>query len=341
LIKRKGRTMQGWVDPKLGSTSVVTNASGGVVGTQGDYPFGETRYSTGALFTDKLFTGQQEIAGLGLYNYRARFYDPYITHFIQPDTIVPDLNDPATLNRYAYALNNPINYNDPSGHCVSGAVADTIFCVFVAAMTVGAIIDAAVNAVSQYQDTGHIDWGEVGTHAVEGAVIAGAPFMAVAAAPAVMTEAGNTLSWAGANTGKTGLFNAGQGLNNASSSMTAWLNSPTYLPDSAPVCRGGTCLADQFTKGSGVTQNSNGTLSGISVSSAPNKSLEEISAFDNHKQIGVTTTGAIRAAGGNIVSSPSGVPYNPYHAIVSGLTAEQLHGLFTPTILNPYLAQIH
>jgi hypothetical protein len=58
----------------LGSTSVVTNASGGVVGTQGYYPFGETRYGTGTLFTDKLFTpygksalrgqaGQQQLAG--------------------------------------------------------------------------------------------------------------------------------------------------------------------------------------------------------------------------------------------------------------------------------------
>ena len=33
---------------------------------QGYYPYGETRYSTSSLYTDRLFTGQQPLAGLGL-----------------------------------------------------------------------------------------------------------------------------------------------------------------------------------------------------------------------------------------------------------------------------------
>jgi hypothetical protein len=37
-----------------------------------DYPFGETRLTTGVLNTDKLFTGQREQAGLGIYHYGAR-----------------------------------------------------------------------------------------------------------------------------------------------------------------------------------------------------------------------------------------------------------------------------
>ena len=31
--------------------------------------------------------------------------------------MVPDFGNPQALNRYAYALNNPVVYNDPSGHC--------------------------------------------------------------------------------------------------------------------------------------------------------------------------------------------------------------------------------
>jgi RHS repeat-associated protein len=41
--------------------------------------------------------------------YKARFYDPNIGKFIQPDSLVGG-------NRYAYVGNNPINANDPSGN---------------------------------------------------------------------------------------------------------------------------------------------------------------------------------------------------------------------------------
>jgi YD repeat-containing protein len=58
----------------LGSASVVTDASGNILGEQRYYPFGETRLTTGTIYTDKLFTGQREMAGLGIYHYQARFY---------------------------------------------------------------------------------------------------------------------------------------------------------------------------------------------------------------------------------------------------------------------------
>ena len=106
---------------QLGSTSAVTNASGTVVGTQGYYPFGGTRYTSGTLFTDRLYTGQQQIAGLGLYNYKARYYDPLLGRFISPDTVTP--GGISGLNRYSYVGNSPINRVDPSGHspvCVMG-----------------------------------------------------------------------------------------------------------------------------------------------------------------------------------------------------------------------------
>lgn len=49
-------------------------------------------------------------------NLSASYTPPYLNQFIQPDTIVPRFEDPRTLNRYAYAHNNPTNYTDPSGH---------------------------------------------------------------------------------------------------------------------------------------------------------------------------------------------------------------------------------
>lgn len=100
----------------LGSASVVTDASGTVVGEQRYYPYGETRLTTGSMFTDKLFTGQREMTGLGIYNYGARFYSPKLGRFISADTIVPGYSNPQALNRFSYVLNNPLRYTDPTGH---------------------------------------------------------------------------------------------------------------------------------------------------------------------------------------------------------------------------------
>jgi len=64
----------------LGSASVMTDASGVTVGENRCYPYGETCFSTGNMYTDKLFTGQREMTGLGIYNYGARFYSPLFNH---------------------------------------------------------------------------------------------------------------------------------------------------------------------------------------------------------------------------------------------------------------------
>jgi len=40
----------------------------------------------------------------GLMYYGARFYDPYLNRWIQPDTIIPDPGNPQSLNRYSYCL---------------------------------------------------------------------------------------------------------------------------------------------------------------------------------------------------------------------------------------------
>jgi hypothetical protein len=39
-----------------------------------------------------------------------------MNHFLSADSIVPGYTNPQNLNRYAYVLNNPVRYNDPTGH---------------------------------------------------------------------------------------------------------------------------------------------------------------------------------------------------------------------------------
>jgi RHS repeat-associated protein len=104
----------------LGSTSLATNESGQeVTGSRTlYYPYGEQRWSAsgGTLPTDYTFTGQRKDAGIGLMDYNARFYDPYINRWISPDTIVPDFANPQSLNRYSYVYNRPLVYIDQDGH---------------------------------------------------------------------------------------------------------------------------------------------------------------------------------------------------------------------------------
>jgi uncharacterized protein RhaS with RHS repeats len=52
------------------------------------------------------------------------YYDPELGRFIQPDTVIPDLSNPQSYNRYSYVLNNPLRYTDPSGHQTTPAEAE-------------------------------------------------------------------------------------------------------------------------------------------------------------------------------------------------------------------------
>jgi hypothetical protein len=51
-----------------------------------------------------------------LYFYGARWYDPYLNRWAQPDSVVFAPFDPGAYDRFAYADNNPIRFSDPSGH---------------------------------------------------------------------------------------------------------------------------------------------------------------------------------------------------------------------------------
>ena len=84
-------------------------------------PYGAIRLETGVWSTDRRFTGQRWEGALGLYDYRARFYDPALGRFLQPDSLVPEPGNPQALNRYAYVNNNPLKYTDPSGHWLETA----------------------------------------------------------------------------------------------------------------------------------------------------------------------------------------------------------------------------
>jgi len=125
LAQRQGGVLTYLHGDPLGSASLATNARGANI-TDSDtryYPYGVTRpglAGTG-LPTDRRFTGQREETSLGFYDYGARPYDPALGRFLQADTLVPNPGNPQSLNRYAYVVNNPLRYTDPSGHWIETA----------------------------------------------------------------------------------------------------------------------------------------------------------------------------------------------------------------------------
>lgn len=58
------------------------------------------------------FTGRFYNEALGLYEMRARFYDPLLGRFTQEDPLGLRGGD---MNLYRYAFNNPLNFTDPTG----------------------------------------------------------------------------------------------------------------------------------------------------------------------------------------------------------------------------------
>jgi hypothetical protein len=119
-----------------------------------------------------------------------------------------------------------------------------------------------------------------------------------------------------------------------SSTLSGTSSAAEDLPDDALVVRGGTYIAARFANASGVTKDDADNVYDVSVNSAPGRSLEELAEGIPNKQIGVTTVGEIRGAGGTIQLDP--LEDNAFHCLIGGCTPEQFSELFTPTIKNPW-----
>jgi hypothetical protein len=115
----------------------------------------------------------------------------------------------------------------------------------------------------------------------------------------------------------------------------------TPLPDDALVVRGGQNLPVNFAQGAEVDIGEGGKLEGVSVNAGAGLSLRALTAANPrtgypgipHSRVGVTTVGAVRAAGGDVIPAPTRA--NPHHATLRGLTPEQASALFRPTVSNP------
>jgi len=121
IAMRKNGTLYYLLGDHLGSTSIVTDASGNAISQTKYKAWGEVRYQSGVMPTEYQFTGQASYEPeFGLLFYNARFYDPSLSRFISADSIIP--SGVQGLDRYGYVNNSPVNFTDPTGHvpCYGG-----------------------------------------------------------------------------------------------------------------------------------------------------------------------------------------------------------------------------
>ena len=102
----------------LHSAEILSTSSGGLYQHYEYSAYGQGRYTnSGTAFPiSRRYTSQVLDEETGLYCYAARYYDPVLGRFIQPDTMIANAFNPQAYDRYGYALDNPLLYVDPTGH---------------------------------------------------------------------------------------------------------------------------------------------------------------------------------------------------------------------------------
>lgn len=122
---------QYWHRDALGSVVAVSNAnatqpngSAGPAELMAFDPWGRRLRDTGKVDTavdpangNRGFTGHEHLDEVGLVHMNGRVYDPLLGRFVSADSVVDGSNDLQAYNRYSYVFNNPMRFNDPSGHC--------------------------------------------------------------------------------------------------------------------------------------------------------------------------------------------------------------------------------
>ena len=98
----------------LQSVRITTDDTAAIVMRANYKPYGEQLLTVSTLPDSKAYIGERQDVETGLIYLHARYYDPFLGRFIQPDKLNPDISS-VDINRYAYSLNDPVNKSDPNG----------------------------------------------------------------------------------------------------------------------------------------------------------------------------------------------------------------------------------
>jgi RHS repeat-associated protein len=111
LVRTDATDTVHYLGDALGSSVALANAGGTLTTTYNYEPFGRTEVTGTPTPNPFRFTGREDDS-IGLYYYRARYYDPGRGRFVSPD---PLGFQGGALNFYAYVGNRPSTYRDALG----------------------------------------------------------------------------------------------------------------------------------------------------------------------------------------------------------------------------------
>ena len=131
-------TLHYYFSDHLGSSRVVTSATGTILDDSDFYPFGGERPVTSSTDNPYLFTGKERDTESGLDFFIARYYSPAQGRFLQTDEPFADQEqeDSQSWNLYTYVRNNPLIHVDPTGRGMIGVIIKWVFKVEGARQTV-------------------------------------------------------------------------------------------------------------------------------------------------------------------------------------------------------------
>lgn len=150
--------------------TALADAAGTIKGTYYYDSWGNLLDKTGTVDNPIRYAGYQYDEESGLYYLNARYYNPANARFMSEDSVDGEENDPLSLNLYTYVKNEPIMYDDPTGHffnMIVGAIVGV-------AMT--AVTDVVVNVAKRGMNTKDWQMSSVKTYAmaaIEGALTSG------------------------------------------------------------------------------------------------------------------------------------------------------------------------
>ena len=113
-------TLHFYIDDPLGTRRAQISAAGVLEATYQSLPFGD---GFNPIFysynydgpTENHFTNKERDTETGNDYFEARYYGSMGGRFLSPDPLAGNRANPQSLNRYVYALNNPLRFTDPTG----------------------------------------------------------------------------------------------------------------------------------------------------------------------------------------------------------------------------------